>query len=368
MSNLQPHVLERLAHWYKSPLLFVNECFEWKKGTSPTPQQIEGLTGFAKNKRMSIRSGHGTGKSTLSAWISLNFISTRPYSKVVVTAPTNRQLYDIYWAELAKWFRRSKLQDEFVQQKDKFFHKSAPKDWWIRLVSPQARATKDEQAETLAGFHGDHLLIICDEASGIADPVFIPLEGALTQEDNKVMLLGNPTKNHGYFYDTHFHRDISKKWHHLHWDSRESPIVTKEMVDYFETKYGIDSNVFAIRIVGNPPTDDQNALISLAWARQCLGNESEVAEDEPLYLGVDVARYGEDTSVILPRRGLKIYPWDTHRNLNTIDLGGHINQVYGEMEARGISIDEIGVGAGVTDWLMKHGNLRTFGINVSSKS
>lgn len=366
--ELKSHILDKLLTWQKSPLLFTQECFEWERGGGPTAQQIEALTNFPKVKRMSIRSGHGCGKDTSAVLLSLNFMSTRPYAKVVVTAPTNRQLYDIYWSELAKWFRKSNLQDEFVLQKDKFFHKDAPKEWWIRTVSPQARATKDEQAETLAGFHGDHLLIICDEASGIADPVFIPLEGALTQEDNKVLLIGNMTKNQGYFYDTHFHSEISKKWFKLHWDSRKSSIVSKDMVKFFEDKYGLDSNVFAIRVAGDPPRDDQNTLISLYHARQCLGNEIEPAEDEPLYISADVARYGEDVSIILPRKGLKIFPWDTHRNLNTIDLGGHINQSYQELDADGLAIDEIGIGAGVTDWLQKHGHIKCFGINVANKS
>ena len=73
-----------------------------------------------------------------------------------------------------------------------------------------------------------------------------------------------------------------------------------------------------------------------------------IAEDEPLYLGVDVARYGDDASIILPRKGLQIYPWEEFRKLNTIDLGGFINQTYQELGAAGCAIDVIGVGAGVS--------------------
>ena len=366
--GLNKTILEKLLQWKKSPLLFVEECIDWPKSQSVTPQQVEALKALPHAKRITIRSGHGCGKDCLAVLASLWFMVTRPYAKVVVTAPTNRQLNDIFWSELSKWFRRSKVQDEFILQKDKFFHKSAPKEWWIRAVSPQARATKEEQAETLAGFHGDHLLIVCDEASGIPDPVYVPLEGAMTQEDNKVLLIGNMTKGAGYFYDTHFHASISKKWCRLHWDSRKSPIVSKETVEYFRDKYGEDSSIFAIRITGDPPKSDEMSFIPLYAARQCLGNEIEIAEDEPLYLSVDVARYGDDKSIIMPRRGLKIYPWDTHAKLNTIDLGGHINMLYQELEADGLAIDVIGVGAGVTDWLQKHGHIKCFGINVAESS
>jgi len=363
-TKLNYNVLGKLQDWTDNAVAFAHECL----GAKPSNQQIEALEMIPHIRRLTIRSGHGCGKDALAVWIALWFMTTRPYAKIPVTAPTNRQLQDIYWAELAKWFRKSRLQDEFIHQKDKFFHKSAPKDWWIRAISPQVKASKEEQAETLAGFHGDHLLIIGDEASGINDPVFIPLEGAMTQEDNKCLLIGNMTKNSGYFYDTHYSEKIAGEWNRLHWDSRESNLVEDSMVDFFRNKYGEDSSVFAVRVAGNPPHEDERTLIPLSWARQCLGNETEISEDEPLYLGVDVARYGEDRSIVLPRKGIKIFDWDSFQGINTISLGGHINLTYQELNADGLVIDEIGVGAGVTDWLMKHGHLNTIGLNVANKS
>jgi hypothetical protein len=295
-------------------------------------------------------------------------MSTRPFAKIACTAPTGHQLSDILWSELSKWIRKSKVEDEFVLQKDKLFHKSNPREWWTRAISVSARSTREEQAETLAGLHADHLLLIVDEASGVPDPVFVPLEGALTQEDNIVILIGNPTKNSGYFYDSHFHSEISKDWYKLHWDSRKSTNVKPSMPEYFSRKYGEDSNIFRIRVAGDPPLVDESVLIPLHTAMQCIGNEFEVAEDEPLYLGVDVARYGSDASVIMPRRGLKIFPWETFHKLNTIDLGGFINQTYQELGADGCAIDVIGVGAGVSDWLEKHHMKNLYQVNVANSS
>lgn len=361
---MNPYILSKLSEWRQSPLLFVTECIQAK----PSDQQAEVLISFAKNKRTTIRSGHGCGKSTTAAWLIMWFLCTRPYAKVACTAPTARQLSDILWSELSKWLRQSILADEFVVQKDKIFHKSAPKEWWARAISPSVKAGKDEQAETLAGLHGDHLLIVCDEASGIPDPVYVPLEGALTQEDNKVLLIGNPTKNKGYFYDTHFDPSISKNWNRLHWDSRNSSNVTKEMVQYFMNKYGLDSNVFRIRVAGEPPLEDEKTLIPLHWAQQCVDSGVTCDPDDPLFLGVDVARYGDDKSIILPRQGLVISPWQTFQSMNTHTLGGFINQSYQDYEASGLAIDEIGVGAGVTDYLMKLGHLKCFGVNVAESS
>jgi hypothetical protein len=311
---------------------------------------------------------HNTGKDAVASWIALWFLVTRPYAKVVVTAPTNRQLRDIFLAEISKWLRQSLVADEFRILKDSVIQKDASKEWWLRLISPSVRATKDEQAETLAGLHGDHLLIICDESSGIPDPTFIPLEGAMSQPDNKVLLIGNMTRNSGYYYDTHFSESAKQDWYRLHWDSRKSSNVDKSMPEYFARKYGIDSNIFRIRVEGNPPLQDENTLIPLWAAIQCIGNTFDVAEDEPLYLGVDVARYGSDASIILPRQGLRIDPWETFRKLNTIDLGGFINQTYQELNASGVAIDVIGVGAGVADWLEKHNLRNLYQVNVTNSS
>jgi hypothetical protein len=311
---------------------------------------------------------HNTGKDAVASWLALNFLVTRPFAKVVVTAPTNRQLKDVFLSEIAKWLRQSIVADEFLVRRDSILHKEAPKEWWLRLISPSVTSTKEEQAETLAGLHGDHLFIIVDESSGVPDPVFVPLEGAITQPDNKTLLIGNMTKGSGVFYDTHFNNSIKNDWIRFHWDSRKSSNVDKSMPDYFAAKYGVESNIFRIRVEGNPPLQDENTLIPLYAAEQCIGNEFEVAEDEPLYLGVDVARYGDDASIILPRRGLKIFPWETFRKLNTIDLGGFINQTYQELEASGCAIDVIGVGAGVADWLEKRNMKNLYQVNVANSS
>lgn len=365
--NINQSVLKKLKEWRESPLLFVKECLK----ATPTEQQLQLLTGaksISRHKRNSVRSGHGPGKTTVASWIILWFATTRPYAKIPCTAPTNRQLMDILKPELAKWLRGSLIADEFVILKDAIRNKQAPNEWWIRFISPSVRSTRDEQAETLAGLHGDHMLIVCDEASGVLDPTFVPLEGALTSPDNKVLLIGNMTKNTGYFHGTHFDDKMKGEWNSLHWDSRESSNVDKSMVEYFAKKYGVDSNVFRIRVMGEPPLQDDDTLIPLWAAEQCIGQEFEVAEDEPLYLGVDVARYGDDSSIVLPRRGLKIFPWETFRKLNTIDLGGFINQTYQEIGASGCAIDVIGVGAGVADWLEKHRMENLYQVNVTAAS
>ena len=358
-------IIKRLRVWRESPLIFCKECIKM----NPSDQQAEALHVFPQTKRLTIRSGHGTGKDALVGGVLIPwFMVTRPFAKVVCIAPTARQLSDILWSEISKWLRNSLVTDEFVIQKDKIFQKDNPREWWVRAISPSAKASPDEQVESVAGLHGDHLLIIVDEASGVPEPIFIPLEGSCTQEDNRMILIGNMTKNKGYFYDSHFHPEISKKWTKLHWDSRKSSNVKKEYCDYMEMKYGVDSNIFRIRVAGEPPIEDEGTLIPLAWAEACVGNEISVPEDEPTYIGVDVARFGDDDSIILPRVGNVVLPWETFHGMNTIDLAMQARLYAIENDAQGMAIDEIGVGAGVVDWLAKHNTENLFGVNVSSAS
>ncbi|KKS16783.1 MAG: hypothetical protein UU74_C0033G0015 [Candidatus Woesebacteria bacterium GW2011_GWA1_41_7] len=221
--SLSPAV-SKLREWKHSPLIFATECLKVR----PSEQQVELLQalGDTSIKRITIRSGHGTGKDASASWAILWFLTVHRNAKVVCTAPTARQLSDILWSELSKWTRQSELLiEEFTAQKDKIFHVSNPKEWWCRAVSASVKATKEDQAETLAGFHGDNLLFVVDEASGVPDPVYIPLEGALTQENNRILLIGNMTKASGYFYDSHFHPSISKAWKKLHWRSDKSSNV-----------------------------------------------------------------------------------------------------------------------------------------------
>jgi hypothetical protein len=117
--------------------------------------------------------------------------------------------------------------------------------------------------------------------------------------------------------------------------------------------------------MGQPPLEDARTLIPLWWAEQCIGKEVEVGEEEPLYLGVDVARFGEDASVILPRHGMKILPWLKFYGMNTITLGGHVMQTYDDVNAEGCAVDVIGVGAGTADWLRKQRMPGLFDVNVS---
>lgn len=368
IDTLTSKSLNKMQEWQNSLPLFVDECL----GAKPTNQQVGALKDFQNTKMMSIRSGHGTGKDTFASWVILWYLTTKLYPKVPCTAPTGHQLRDVLWAEIYKWLRQSKVKDEFTWNNERIYLKAAKEEWFAVARSVNVRGSSEEQAETLAGLHADNMLFVVDESSGVPDPVYKPIEGALTTKGNQVLLIGNMTKREGYFHETHYNPALAKFWKRLHWDSRDSSRVSDEWVDYMREKYGEDSNVFRIRVMGEPPLSDENyqSVIPYDWAMACMDNDiGEPAKDEPKYIGVDVARFGDDSSVILPRTGLLIHPFHKFKGMNTIELGGYVNHIYNEEEARGIAIDEIGVGAGVTDWLMKHHDRGVVhGVNVSNSA
>lgn len=368
MAHLNPHVLSKLANWRRDPVLFVREAIR----AEPSNQQLDLLSNFTKCKRHTVRSGHGTGKDACASWLIIWFMSVFPYAKVMCTAPTAHQLDDILWSELSKWLRRSILAEEFVIQKQKIFHKEAPKEWWARAVSVKANASEDEQAETLAGRHGDNLFIVVDEASGVPDPVYIPLAGAMTQENNRCLLIGNMTKNVGEFHNTHYHPNAKEQWKQYHWDSRESTNVSEDMITYFRDRFGEDSNVFRIRVMGEPPSDSLNTFIPLSWSMQCVGNEISVDPTWPTTLGVDVARDGEDLTIIVPKQGNLISPWSRYQGLITPQVGMEVVRAFSDFNASLVAVDGIGLGAGVVDWLQYDprglGPLTTLEVKSSTSS
>jgi hypothetical protein len=352
--DLNPLYVSKLREWRDNPVQFVEECI----GAKPSEQQKELLMSLVnpKRKKYTARSGHGCGKDAFASWAILWFMVTRPFPKIVCVAPTKHQLRDILWAEIHKWLRQSKVKDEFKWNSERIHHINHKEEWFAVALSVNAKASPEEQAETLAGHHATHQLIVVDEASGVPDPVYLPLEGALTSQDNKVILIGNMTKNTGYFFDTHFHPEFKNAWEKFHWSSEDSTNVATDYVDYMKTKYGVDSNVYRIRVLGEPPLEgtDGQVVIPFHWANQCIGNEVHIPEDALKIIGVDVAGRGGDKSVVMPRRGMEILPYHEYDKVNHCDLGEFIKVTASLEKASGIGIDENGIGFGVTDWLIRY--------------
>ena len=318
---------------------------------------------------MSIMSGVGTGKGAMGSWCILWFLTCFPYPKIVVTSPSQKQLAITLWAELAKWHQKSKLRDWFTWQAEKFFFKEHQgQQWFAAQRTANTRNSPEEQAETLAGLHEDFLLIIGDEASGIPDPVFRPLESTLTRMCNLCLLLFNPTRSKGFAYDTH-NRDM-ENWVQVHWSAEESDNVTKESIDRYAKKYGRDSNFFKIRVLGIPPSDTDQSIIPWSWIQNAVDRELEPNENDQALSSLDVGAGGDD-SALVKRRGPIVYPLEVASFTEASHLADWATRTIIPFEPKMLLIDNIGVGFGVESLMrerLKQHEIDVVAVNVSNSA
>jgi phage terminase large subunit len=341
--------------------------FQEALGLEPLPWQKNFLTALERDDRVAAKSAHGVGKSTTLAGAALWFISTRFPCKVPVTAPTLHQLEDVFWAELAALFNRMPvpLRSQFELTQERLYMKARPKEAFV-----VARTARKEQPEALQGFHSEHLLFLIDEASGIPDAVFEVAEGALSTPGAKVGMGANPTRTSGYFFDT-FHKSRSL-WTTMTvsgWDLQGTPLWNAKMEENLRIRYGADSNAYRIRWLGEFPTGEDDAVIPLHLVESSIARDIGGYQDAAVVWGLDVARFGDDRSVLCKRQGRKVLEkLQTWRDKDSTQLAGLVTAEYRatphNKRPREIFVDVIGVGAGVCDRLRENG-LPAYAVNVA---
>ncbi len=320
-----------------------------KEVIGATPDDIQGdiLLSAQNNMKTAVRSGHGIGKSALEAWAIKWFMYSRPFPKIPCTAPTQHQLKDILWAELSKWNRQAADQHLFQWTAETFKHKAHPEEWF-------AVARTASTPDALQGFHADHILYVIDEASGVRDEIFQPVLGALTSDNSKLLMCGNPTRVSGFFFDA-FNKNRAI-FHTFKVDGRNSPRVSKMFIQSIIDMFGEDSDVFRVRVAGDFPKAEPDSFIPLDWVEKALAKSTATLQSrvQRLDIGVDVARFGDDESVIasvIDKR--KQLPSEMYYHNDTMRLTGRLVQ---KVErninlAREIhvKIDCDGLGVGVYD-------------------
>lgn len=342
---------DAVLYYADYPADFVEDILRAK----PDPVQRDILNSVAKYPLTSVRSGHGIGKSAVESWAAIWFLCTRPFPKVPCTAPTQHQLYDILWAEISKWLRNNPaLQSELVWTKERVYMKSRAEEWF-------AVARTASTPDALQGFHADHVLYIIDEASGVRDEIFEPILGALSTEGARLLMCGNPTKLTGFFFDSH-HKHRSK-YNTIHVDGRDSARVDKEFIDTIKEMYGEDSNVFRVRVKGDFPTAEDDVFIPLALIEASIVTEyTPRIKPTLIHIGCDVARYGDDKTVIGYRVDEKIEFYSKKNGQDTmttaakiVNLGKELVDKYklerGADRPIAVKVDDGGVGGGVVDRL-----------------
>lgn len=342
---------DAILFYAEEPVYFVEDIIR----ANPDQHQRDILRSVRDNPMTSVRSGHGIGKSTTEAWTIIWWLMTRPFPKIPCTAPTQHQLFDILWSEISKWLRNNPdLKEEIVWTKKKVYLNGHPEEWF-------AVARTATNPEALQGFHSQHLLFVIDEASGVKDETFEPVLGALSEENARLLMMGNPTKLTGFFFDSHNkNRD---QYHAIHVDGRNSQRVSKAFVQKIINMFGEDSDVFRVRVAGQFPKSMPDSFIPMELCRAAAERRRpEILHPERIDMGVDVARYGNDSSIIYPVLDLcQSREYIEYGHNNTVELADSVEeQIYfyaleycgaGYSARITVKIDCDGLGVGVFDIL-----------------
>lgn len=333
-------------------------------GGDPDEKQASLMNAVARGeRRISVRSGHGVGKTTVLAWLIIWWIFTRYPQKTVCTAPTSDQLFDALAAEVKAWITRLNptLQACLEVQTEKILWRAAPAKSFVSF-----RTSRPEKPEALAGVHSDNVLLIGDEASGIPDPVFESAAGSMSGHNAVTVLAGNPVRSTGLFYDT-FHklRDI---WFTVHISCVGHPRVSPDFVEDIRRRYGELSNAFRIRVLGEFPLADDDTVIPFELMEGALKREVTAHMVKEIW-GVDCGRFGSDPSALARRKGnVLVKPVETRLGWDTMRVVGWVKSEFDMVpyleRPSEILVDSIGIGSGVLDRLVELG-LPARGINVS---
>ena len=341
------------------PVLFVKNVL----GATPQPWQEDFLRAVARGeRRISVRAGHGVGKSTVCSWALIWHMVTRFPQKSVVTAPTSAQLFDALYSETKAWINKlpPALKELFEVFSDRIVLKDSPESSFI-----SARTSSAERPEALAGIHSEHVLLVIDEASAVHEAVFEAAAGSMSGHAATTIMISNPTRNSGLFYKTH--HVLASDWFRMHVSCLNSPLVSSDFVRQIKATYGEDSNAYRIRVLGEFALADDDTLIPADLVDSAIDRDIVTPEDEEIVYGVDVARYGTDRTALCKRRGnvvLEIKSWGGLDLMQTV--GTVVNEAKLDNPTE-ICVDTIGLGSGVADRLREMG-YNVVDVNVAESS
>ena len=360
--NFEETIKGFFERYGNDPVLFVTEVL--KITPDPWQEQVLRWVGDGE-RRCSIRSGHGVGKSSCASWIMIWHLLTRYPQKAVVTAPTVNQLQNALAAECKRWVNElpDALKDQIEVLVESIRLKAAPAESFISFSVSRA-----ETPEALAGVHSDYVLLIADEASGVPEGVFEAASGSMSGENACTILLGNPVRSTGMFYNTH--TKLSDYWKTLKVSCIDSPRVSDDYVADMKLRYSESSNAYRVRVLGEFPVSDDDTIIPREMVESAI-DRGVKGVGGSVVLGVDVARRGKDASAICIRQGNHILGREVliRKKLDTMQVVGWIESEMKNLTSSGyeigeVLIDSIGLGAGVVDRLIEKG-VDVRGINVS---
>lgn len=359
------------------------------------PYQSVIAQAIASNRLTAIRAAHGVGKSWLLAHIVLWFGSSFPRSKIITTAPTFTQVESLLWSEIRAGYSASRfpLGGRMLNTDWKL-----DDDWFAIGLSPKDDADSESgQGKTsgFQGFHAPHLLIVFDEATGVSEKRWIQAQGMLTSANVKMVVIGNPTSKSTAFYrcfkspqwkkikiscfdspnvqanGIHNLEDLKAELGRLKEMGEEAALtaieaykvvhpalLTLQAVVDSAIKWGVDHPLFISKFLGEFPEEDENSLFTLGMIEIAQARMYYPKITDRFSIGIDVARFGGDRSVLTPIWGSQVYDPQALMKRDNTEVAGAAIKMLREYLERGVDpelatliIDGTGVGSGVVDIL-----------------
>lgn len=371
MIDLERDAKETLDRWRWHPEAMVREEY----GIEPDAWQLEVLQAFPHNNRLAMKACKGPGKTAVLAWLVNNFLATRPQPKIAATSITADNLSTNLWAELALWIGRSPFMTAtFKWTKTRVEHKALGPTWFAVARSWPKTGSADDQSNALAGIHGDYCLFVLDESGGIPQAVMVTAEAVLASGiETKVVQAGNPTHTSGPLY-------VACTSQRGLWfvvtisgdplDPNRSPRIKVEWAQQQIDTYGRDNPWVMVNVLGQFPPSSINALLGVEEVEAAMKRHlrTDAYDWAQKRLGVDVARFGDDRTVIFPRQGLASFRPIIMRNERTTNIAARVMVAKKRWGSELELIDDTGHwGHGVIDNLISAG-IPAIGIQYHGKA
>lgn len=350
------------------PVLFVRHLI----GAEPREHQDELMSAVAVgHRRVSMRSGRRVGKTTALVWLSMWWEMCFPDAKTIVTAPASAQLKDAYIPEFKKWSQR--LPDDIRPcwnlLSERFEFRVDEAQGFENFIT--IRTARADSPESLHGINAPHSLVLMDEASGIADDHFQAVSGSLGAEHASLVLTSNPSRQSGFFYETH--HALKDRWYTMHVNSEDVNAVSRDWIEDMRLFYGVESDGYRVHVLGEFPTGEANVVIPIDLIDAAI--EREVGEEwqpDDIVWGVDPARFGDDKTALCKRRGRVVpEPVRLFSQFDLMEITGFVKSAWDETPPHErpfeIMVESNGPGAGVADRLRELG-LPARDVNVSELS
>lgn len=362
---------DQLIDWLASvahdPYRFALEGFPWGEAGSVLEHRTleawqvrllcrirDGLISPGAAIREARVSGNGVGKSAIVSILILFLHCTFEDTKGVVTANTETQLKTKTWAELGKWFNMFLAKELFRMTATGLFSRDPDRDrTWRTDMVPWS----EHNVVAFQGLHneGKRLFIIFDEASGIMDGIWEAADGCMTDANTERIfaVFGNPNAPKGRFRDCFEGGKFASLWNSEGVDSRSVSFTDKAEIALWVKAHGEDSDFVRVRVRGIFPRIEATAFISYEVCREAITREIPEWNSNVRILGVDVARFGDDASVIVCRSGFdarSVEP-EIYYSLDTMSLASKVATAFQRLHATAVMVDGGGVGGGVIDRL-----------------